>query len=620
MILLTGWALGQIIDRLNTKHFNNKVIMVSILIVAFFIALTATVVTALGANPPFQGKTLVQLSATGVFLSLLFTTLFCLGLVTYFIFNLKVWQDILRLAVLIFFGLLSVLTIRTSIRAAYFHPNDPTEYLVYAHGASGIADVMNQIENISRQTTAGENLSIAYDTGGPNAGVSWPLTWYLRHYPNKAGFTQPSQITSDTPVVIVDQSNIDAVNTLLGNNYYRLGYIRMVWPNQDYFDLTWSRLNGALSDPNMRQAIWDIWFDRDYSQYAKSTGNSGLDLFNWNPSDRMELLIRKDIAGSMWNYNILQNTTIQADPYVSKSISLTADQIIGSQGSSDGQLNYPHGIAFSPDGSMYIADTNNNRIQHFSADGNFLNAWGSFSDVSKGPAPIGTFNQPFALALSPDGRYIYVADTWNHRIQKFSSDGTPIKMWGKPVYDPTNTDPNGLWGPRGIAIDALGRVFVADTGNKRVIIYDADGNFIAQVGTEGMSPGQFEEPVGLAFDANNYLYVADTWNQRIQVFAPNQDGTSFSPYQEWNISGWFSQSLDNKPYLAFDNQGHIFTTDPDSFRILEFTMTGGFVQAWGDLGTSNSNIGMPAGIAVDGAGHVWVSDAANNRIMRFTLP
>jgi predicted membrane-bound mannosyltransferase/sugar lactone lactonase YvrE len=620
MILLTGWALGQIIDRLNTKSFNNKAIIVSILILTFFIALAATVVTALGANPPFQGKTLVQLSATGGFLLLLLTMLFSLGIVAYFFFTEKARQDMSRLAVLLFFGLLSVLTIRTSIRAAYIHPNDPTEYLVYAHGASGIGDVMNQIENISRQTTAGENLSIAYDNSSADGGVSWPFTWYLRHYPNKAGFSQPSQISSDTPVVIVDQTDIDAVNSVLANNYYRLDYIRMVWPNQDYFDLTWPRIKGALTDPTMRQAIWDIWFNRDYSQYAKSTGSSGFALSNWNPSDRMELLIRKDIAATLWNYNILQNTTLQADPYASKSITLAADQIIGSQGSSDGQLDYPHGIAFSPDGTMFVADTNNNRIEHFSADGNFLSAWGSLGDVTKGAAPMGTFNQPFALAVSPDARFIYVTDTWNHRIQKFSSDGTPIKMWGKPVYDPSNTDPNGLWGPRGIAIDSLGRVFVADTGNKRVIIYDADGNFISQIGTEGMAPGQFEEPVGLALDANNYLYAADTWNQRIQVFAPNQDGTSYTPYQEWSISGWYSQSLDNKPYLAIDNQGHIFTTDPDSFRILEFTTTGGFVQAWGDPGTSNSNFGMPAGIAMDSAGHVWVSDADNNRIMRFTLP
>ena len=178
----------------------------------------------------------------------------------------------------------------------------------------------------------------------------------------------------------------------------------------------------------------------------------------------------------------------------------------------------------------------------------------------------------------------------------------------------------GLWGPRGIAVDSLGQVLVADTGNKRVIVYSADGNFISQFGGEGTAIGQFDEPVGLAFDALGNLYVADTWNQRIQVFAPNADKTSYTPSAQWNIAGWTSQSLDNKPYLAVDQQGHIFATDPDSFRVLEFTTGGEFIHAWGENGSEKSNFGLPSGIAVDDQGRVWVSDAANNRLMRFTLP
>ena len=81
-----------------------------------------------------------------------------------------------------------------------------------------------------------------------------------------------------------------------------------------------------------------------------------------------------------------------------------------------------------------------------------------------------------------------------------------------------------------------------------------------------------------------------------------------------------SQSLDNKPYLAVDQQGHIFATDPDSFRVLEFTTGGVFVRVWGQTGAGLDNFGTPSGITVDGLGRVWVSDAANNRLMHFTLP
>jgi DNA-binding beta-propeller fold protein YncE len=180
--------------------------------------------------------------------------------------------------------------------------------------------------------------------------------------------------------------------------------------------------------------------------------------------------------------------------------------------------------------------------------------------------------------------------------------------------------PFGLWGPRGIAVDSQGHVLVADTGNKRIVIYDTDGNFISQFGGEGTAAGQFDEPVGLAFDTQGNLYVADTWNQRIQVFVPSADKSTYTPSLQWDISGWMSQSLENKPFLAVDQQGHIFATDPDSFRVLEFTTSGEFVHTWGQNGAGLDNFGTPSGIAVDGLGRIWISDAANNRLMRFTLP
>jgi sugar lactone lactonase YvrE len=234
--------------------------------------------------------------------------------------------------------------------------------------------------------------------------------------------------------------------------------------------------------------------------------------------------------------------------------------------------------------------------------------------------PVGTFCEPWGVAVSPDGQWIYVADTWNHRIQKFSADGTPVKTWGTPNYDPVSSGNFGLWGPRGIVVDSQGHVLVADTGNKRIIVYDADGNFLSQFGGQGSAAGQFDEPVGLTLDSQGNLYVADTWNQRIQVFAPSTDKSTYTPSTQWDIAGWLSQSLDNKPYLTADQHGHIFATDPDSFRVLEFTSNGEFVQTWGQSGTGLDNFGVPSGIAVDGEGRVWVSDAANSRLMRFTLP
>ncbi|PIU91265.1 MAG: hypothetical protein COS63_01490, partial [Anaerolineae bacterium CG06_land_8_20_14_3_00_57_67] len=315
---------------------------------------------------------------------------------------------------------------------------------------------------------------------------------------------------------------------------------------------------------------------------------------------------------------------VEADPYEKGMIALSADLSFGMTGQAEGQLNAPRGIAIAPDGSLYVADMQNGRIQHFDQNGQVLQAWGSTSPGCPYPgAPpenvsLSTFCEPWDVAVSPDGRWVYVADTWNHRIMKFTADGALVKSWAHAYYG--QDDPVGIWGPRGIVVDAQGRVFVADTGNKRILIFDADGNYLAQFGSPGLLPGQFDEPVGLAFDGSINLYVADTWNQRVQVFAPSPDGLTFSPLAQWDLSAWYGQSLDNKPYLAADGQGHVFITDPEAFRILEFDAQGGFVRGWGDNAIGPENVGLVTGIAVDAQGRVWVSDTRDNRLMRFTLP
>ena len=626
MILLSGWGLGQVIERTNWFEVRKRRgVFVTVLLLILFTSLASALMSVLGANPPFQGKTLEQLAATSAFLlSAGITIASAVGLA----YLLSGWQarDAVRIGVLVIFALLAILTGRTAIRAAFINADNATEYLVYAHGASGIQDVMNQITAISSQTVGEHNLQISYDNNLPNQGVSWSFKWYLRDYPNATSFDKPDSSLRNVPVIIVDQQNFDAIKPIVGTNYYQFDYIRMVWPNQDYFALTWPGIWKAVTNPAMRDAIFQIWLNRDYTAYAKITGENSLTLSTWQPSARMELFIRKDIAAQMWQYGILQAAPLQVDPYAKGSISLTADLTFGTAGNASGQLNTPRGLAVAPDGSLYVADSRNHRIEHFDATGNLIQTFGKvspgcpYATVPPANVPIGTFCEPWGVAVSPDGQWIYVDDTWNHRIQKFSADGTPVKTWGTPNYDPVSSGNFGLWGPRGIVVDSQGHVLVADTGNKRIIVYDADGNFLSQFGGQGSAAGQFDEPVGLTLDSQGNLYVADTWNQRIQVFAPSTDKSTYTPSTQWDIAGWLSQSLDNKPYLTADQHGHIFATDPDSFRVLEFTTSGEFVQTWGQSGIGLDNFGTPSGIAVDGEGRVWVSDAANSRLMRFTLP
>lgn len=523
----------------------------------------------------------------------------------------------LNMVAITLFTLLTVLTGRAAFRAAYVNYDNATEYLVYAHAAGGVKEVMAQAEEISRRTAGGLNVALAYDASAPDTGVSWPFVWYLRDYTNQRSFDVPSRSLREATVVIVDQKNFDKIEQALGPGYYRFNYIRMWWPNQDYFGLTWPRIREALTNPALRAGILEIWLDRDFSRYAQATGSQSTTLTTWEPADRMRLYIKKDVAAQVWNYGVGPvEIAAEIDPYEGKFTALAADLLIDAARLGDQTLNAPRALAFAADGTFYVADSRNHRILHFSAEGNLLREWGFFGDNNLSPSPAGTFNEPWGVAVGPDGS-VYVADTWNHRIQKFTADGQPVKMWGR--YGQAE-QPDAFWGPRGVAVDAQGRVYVTDTGNKRVVVFSADGDYVTQFGSGGLDAGQFDEPVGIAIDSDGILYIADTWNQRIQTFIPSADGLFYQPLFQWDVSAWEGQSVENKPFIAVSDEGRIFVTDPSGYRGIAFDEQGQVLLTWGEFGIGPANFGLPSGIAIDPAGRVWVTDAGNNRIMRFTLP
>ena len=438
------------------------------------------------------------------------------------------------------------------------------------------------------RTTDGLGIQVAFDNE-----TSYPYWWYLRNYPNQRFYGgDPTRALRDVPLILVGDANFGKIEPVVGQGYEKFEYIRLWWPNQDYFDLTWQRIADALTDPMMREALFHIWLDRDYTLYGQVTGKD-MSLPNWNPSARMRLYVRKDILTSLWNYGAAPTSApVEIDPY-NKQIKITADRIYGGVQDPTLQLQHPRGIALGPDGSLYLTDTENHRVVHLDANGKLLQTWGSYGDITTGQAAGGTFNQPWGIGVGPDGS-VYVADTWNHRIQKFSADGKFLKMWG---YFGQAENPDALWGPRDIVVDHKGRVYVTDTGNKRVVVFDAEGNSITQFGSAGLEAGQFDEPVGLALDSDGQIYVADTWNQRVQVF--REDNGNFVHVRSWDIAAWYGQSLDNKPFLAVDARGQVYIADPEGARVIEFKNDGTFLQFWGDAGEGAEQFRMVGGVAVD---------------------
>jgi predicted membrane-bound mannosyltransferase/DNA-binding beta-propeller fold protein YncE len=614
LILTSGWSFGRLFESFNWQLFKKQrgwlVIVISLL---FFLTAAQTLGSLLSATPPFQGRELHQLEITSTFLMALIGMLASMTAL-YFLIRDWSFKQIGKLSLMVFITILSVITIRTTFRANFILYDTAKEFLVYAHAARDPKDVLEQVEEISHRTTGGKDIIVAYDND-----LLYPYWWYFRDYPNKRWYSDnPTRDLQDAPIILVGSGNYGLIEPVVGDDYIRFDYTRLWWPSQAYYNLTFERAWNAIKDPATRNALWEIWFNRNYQPYGELANIDTLTLENWQPSDSFRMYIRKDVVSQIWEYGATPITLEPSiDPYEENTIDLQASQIL--QGNESFRFNAPKDIDVAEDGTLYVSDSQNHRILHIDQEGNLLHAWGQYgaSDYNTNTmAPEGSFNEPWGLAVGPDGS-VYVADTWNNRIQKFTAEGEFVTMWGQ--FGAAET-PYFFWGPRGVAVDEQGRVYVTDTGNKRVVIFDSNGNDLASFGGAGLGIGQFDEPVGIAVDDQGRIYVADTWNKRIQIMVPSGESLTYPSNITWDIEAWYGESLDNKPFLAVDENYNSYIADPIFGRVLVFDIEGNFLKAWGGFGSGSNEIGTVGGLAIDDQGQVWVTDSRNNRIMRFNLP
>jgi len=611
MILLAGWAFGRFLDGVDWSFFTQRkgwIVLVSGII--FFVALFNALGMLLGENPPFAGALATQLQTTMNFIASVITS-FIAGF--FMVMNVRDWRwkQYLRFGAGLLLVALTAITVRSSFRAAYVKYDEATEFLVYAHSATGPKTALEQIEDLSVRMTGELGLRIAYDNE-----TTYPFWWYLRNYPNAMNFgANPSRDLLNYPVILAGDPNWARIDPLLTDRYEIFEYNRIVWPMQDYWNLTWDRVMGYLTSSEYRSALFQIWLNRDYSEYGYLTGGD-YSLENWSPSTRFRLYVRKDIAAMVWDYG--QSGEVELlpeyeDPYLDRMTTLLPDLIYGGPGVEQGLFNGPRNMAFTEDGSFYVADALNHRIQHLAADGTVLNVWGTFADQSQGSAPGGTFYEPWGIAVANDGS-IYVADTWNHRIQHFTAEGEFIDQFG---YFGQAESEYAFWGPRDVLVDDEGRLYVMDTGNKRIVIFDEDGTYLTEFGMFGLAEGEFDEPVAFDLDEDGLLYITDTWNQRVQVFQPDGQG-SYTYLRSWTVDAWYGQSLDNKPYIVASN-GAVCVSDPEGFRILCFSTEGEFLLGWDIIDQASGQYGMPYGLFMTDECELWVVDGANGRMARYPM-
>jgi DNA-binding beta-propeller fold protein YncE len=172
--------------------------------------------------------------------------------------------------------------------------------------------------------------------------------------------------------------------------------------------------------------------------------------------------------------------------------------------------------------------------------------------------------------------------------------------------------------PRNVAISPDGLIFVADSGNHRIQVFDDTGQYLRGWGSFGSQPGQFNEPWGLAVD-DSFIYVADTWNHRVQKFTHQGElvqviGQSGSPVQGENGGGLFFGPRD----IALLSEGGLLVTDTGNHRIQIFDEDGNFVQSIGGQGAFPGQFSEPVGVAISADGSLVIADTWNGRIQRLT--
>jgi streptogramin lyase len=629
MILLTGWVVGKLIGGADWRAILREGWILIVAVLVGFAALVQTVspwLAAEGSARPFSGYGLGQLNTTMQFLSALLVLAVCL------VASYWVWQRIgraaaVRVTALVVLAVVAVLTIRTAWLFAYVNYDYASEFLVYAHSTPDVREVMEQVEDISRRTAGELSLDIGYTADG-----SYPFIWYLRNYPNASQLPNPpSRPDLEKPVIIAGDQEWAGIEPYLGDNYVCNQQNFLWWPMQDYYGLTWERIRHALTNPQMRAALWDIVLRRDFGKYEDATGKT-VRLSEWPLRDRFRFCVRRDVLEQVWSESagpievITEPGEVGLEPpdFAGLVQPTVADLVVSGLGPV-GNLNSPHGMAIDGDGYIYVADTANHRVVKLSPDGSVNDTWDSTwwrgrdswkpgcLDAGDNSLALGDgeFCEPWGISVGPDGN-IYVADTWNHRIQIFSPNGEFLNKFG--VFGQSGSSitsaASQFYGPRDVAVADNGNIYVTDTGNKRIQVFGPDYQFLYAFGGPGIVEGRLDEPVGLAIGLDSLIYVADTWNNRAQVFSPDGDFV-----REWPIVGWNSQSVVNKPYIALDSAGHVYVSDPEGPRILVFDDVGNPLAALG--GPGNSIFQLPTGVILDSQDNLWVSDAVNQRLLRF---
>jgi len=267
-------------------------------------------------------------------------------------------------------------------------------------------------------------------------------------------------------------------------------------------------------------------------------------------------------------------------------------------GDQPGEFQWLEGIAIDPKDNIYIADTFNNRIQKLTNSGDFITSWGEKVSLP------GEFSRPADIIFTKQENLL-VVDSANHRIQIFNKDGQFIKAWGSEGFFPGQ-----FKNPAAAAIDENGVIYVADHDNSRIQLFSSEGNFL-DIWSGGHS--YLFLPVGIDINKlNGNIYVTDSGNNRIKVL--NKDGQELFT---WGEFGHEPGNFTGANKVVSDLEGNVYVSD-GSHRIQKFDQYGNFITSWGESG-DGYYFYYPTGLFIDSQNRLYVADTYNHRIQIFDL-